>query len=154
MNSAEFDPKSRTLAGEDAILKQLTNLESSEKAALEEQDNFAFEQVEKHHMELNSTALPTLTEKIHTSIKSKKEGLVSGRIGEIMKRYNINRQDSIPEVEEDEQEAIAAYLKGSKIVRSRYEEDVFVNDHLAVWGSWYNKYLGWGDGCCHNNEKY
>lgn len=62
VNSAEFDPKSRTLEGEDEYLKQLSNLEAvGEKAALEDQDNFAVEQVEKHHMELNSTALPTLT---------------------------------------------------------------------------------------------
>lgn len=35
LNSAEFDPKSRTLQGEDDYLKQLTNLEAvGEKAIL------------------------------------------------------------------------------------------------------------------------
>jgi pre-mRNA-processing factor SLU7 len=39
------------------------------------------------------------------------------------------------------------------VAKSKYEEDVFSNDHTAVWGSWYNKYLGWGYDCCHANEK-
>jgi len=39
-------------------------------------------------------------------------------------------------------------------VKSRYEEDVLINDHLSVWGSWYNKLLGWGYLCCHSTDKY
>jgi pre-mRNA-processing factor SLU7 len=39
------------------------------------------------------------------------------------------------------------------VAKSKYEEDVFINDHTSVWGSWFNKYLGWGYGCCHSNEK-
>jgi pre-mRNA-processing factor SLU7 len=44
-------------------------------------------------------------------------------------------------------------MRGSKVIRSKYEEDVMVNDHLAVWGSWYNKYLGWGYSCCYSTQK-
>ena len=104
-------------------------------------------------MELNSNALPTLTEKIYKNVKQKKLGLNSGRLGEIMKRYGAEDQGSIPEVEEDQQEAMDSYLKSAKVVRSRYEEDIFINDHLAVWGSWYNKYLGWGYACCFSTDK-
>ena len=57
-------------------------------------------------MELNSTALPTLTEKIHKNIKNKKSGIISGKMGQIMKKYNISKTDQIPEVEENEQEAV------------------------------------------------
>lgn len=49
-------------------------------------------------MELNSTALPTLTEKIYKSVKDKRSGLHSGKMGEIMKRYDVGKQDKIPEV--------------------------------------------------------
>lgn len=88
LNSAAFDPKSRTLAGEDEYLKELSNLEAvGEKASLEEQDRFTFEQVEKHHSELSSTALPTLTEKIFKSVKQKQAGLNSGKMGEIIRKY-------------------------------------------------------------------
>jgi hypothetical protein len=52
-----------------------------EKTELSEQDRFAFEQVERHHAELNTTALPTLTEKIYRSVKQKMEGINSGKMG-------------------------------------------------------------------------
>jgi len=28
-----------------------------------------------------------------------------------------------------------------------------VNDHVSVWGSWWNPELGWGYSCCHSNNK-
>ena len=37
------------------------------------------------------------------------------------------------------------------MIKSKYEEDVFINDHTSVWGSWFNKHLGWGYHCCHSN---
>ena len=40
-----------------------------------------------------------------------------------------------------------------RVIKSKYEEDVFINDHATVWGSWYNPYLGWGYGCCHSTDK-
>ena len=46
------------------------------------------------------------------------------------------------------------YLRAKKVVKSRYEEDVFINDHLSVWGSWYSKYLGWGFACCYATDKF
>jgi len=46
-----------------------------------------------------------------------------------------------------------AYLKTKKVLRSKYEEDVLINDHISVWGSWYNRYLGWGYICCYSTDK-
>ena len=37
--------------------------------------------------------------------------------------------------------------------KSKYPEDVFINDHTSVWGSWWNENLGWGYTCCHNTIK-
>ena len=35
--------------------------------------------------------------------------------------------------------------------RSKYEEDVHVNNHLAIWGSFYDRETGrWGFACCHS----
>jgi hypothetical protein len=53
----------------------------------------------------------------------------------------------------EESEGADAYLRTKRVVKSKYEEDVFANDHTSVWGSWYNKHLGWGYDCCHANEK-
>jgi len=41
--------------------------------------------------------------------------------------------------------------RAKRVIRSKYEEDAFINDHTTVWGSWYNKHLGWGYGCCFSN---
>lgn len=50
-------------------------------------------------MELSSTALPTLTEKIYKSVKNKRLGLHSGKMGDIIKKYGASQQNAIPEVE-------------------------------------------------------
>lgn len=71
-------------------------------------------------MELNSTALPTLTEKIFKSVKQKQAGLNSGKMGQIMKRYGVEKKESIPEVEEDEHEAMENFLRAKKVVKSKY----------------------------------
>lgn len=36
--------------------------------------------------------------------------------------------------------------------RSRYEEDVIVNNHTSVWGSWWHDGI-WGYACCHQTVK-
>ncbi len=38
--------------------------------------------------------------------------------------------------------------------KSKYEEDVKINNHQSVWGSWWNPELGWGYQCCHSTEKH
>lgn len=37
--------------------------------------------------------------------------------------------------------------------KSRYEEDVYPNDHYSVWGSWWNPELGWGFACCWSTDR-
>lgn len=36
--------------------------------------------------------------------------------------------------------------------RSRYEEDVYINNHTSVWGSFWKDGM-WGYGCCHQFVK-
>lgn len=45
-------------------------------------------------------------------------------------------------------------IKGAerKIIRSKYEEDVFVNNHTTVWGSYWENFR-WGYKCCHSFVK-
>ena len=38
-------------------------------------------------------------------------------------------------------------------IKSKYEEDVHENGHQAVWGSYWNKMLGWGYKCCFSFDK-
>merc|ERR1712038_836616 len=39
-----------------------------------------------------------------------------------------------------------------KVVRSSYEEDVYINNHTSVWGSWWSS-GEWGYKCCHQLVK-
>jgi hypothetical protein len=44
-------------------------------------------------------------------------------------------------------------LKGQEKakVQSKYEEDVYINNHTSVWGSWFDRDNGkWGFACCHS----
>ncbi len=44
-------------------------------------------------------------------------------------------------------------VKGVEVkAKSRYEEDVLVNNHTAVWGSWWRDGT-WGYACCHSCVK-
>lgn len=44
-------------------------------------------------------------------------------------------------------------LKGQEQakVRSKYAEDVYINNHTSVWGSWFDRDSSkWGFACCHS----
>ena len=44
-------------------------------------------------------------------------------------------------------------IKGeASIKRSRYPEDVLINNHTSVWGSWWANGI-WGYACCHQTTK-
>lgn len=42
---------------------------------------------------------------------------------------------------------LLAYLQEISLPRSKYEEDVYINNHTSVWGSWWKDHQ-WGYKCC------
>jgi len=49
---------------------------------------------------------------------------------------------------------LSSNLIPQAVVRSKYQEDVMINNHTSVYGSWYDKRTGrWGYQCCHSLEK-
>lgn len=40
-----------------------------------------------------------------------------------------------------------AYFKEAALPKSKYEEDVYINNHTTVWGSWWKDHQ-WGYKCC------
>jgi pre-mRNA-processing factor SLU7 len=48
----------------------------------------------------------------------------------------------------------AGLIKGAprKAAKSKYPEDVFINNHTSVWGSWWSDFK-WGYACCHSFVK-
>ncbi len=44
-------------------------------------------------------------------------------------------------------------IKGVEVkAKSRFEEDVLINNHTCVWGSWWRDGT-WGFACCHSTVK-
>ena len=43
---------------------------------------------------------------------------------------------------------------GKAPTRTKYEEDIFINNHTGVFGSYYSRLRGlWGYSCCHSLMK-
>lgn len=52
-----------------------------------------------------------------------------------------------------EYDRMGRVVKGLEVkVKSRYEEDVLINNHTSVWGSWWKDGI-WGFACCHQSVK-
>ena len=53
-------------------------------------------------------------------------------------------------VEYDESGAVKGAPKAE--AKSKYAEDVYINNHTSVWGSWWANFQ-WGYACCHSTVK-
>lgn len=42
---------------------------------------------------------------------------------------------------------LVLYLQEASLPKSKYEEDVYINNHTSIWGSWWNDHQ-WGYKCC------
>ena len=113
---------------------------------------------------------------MHKQFREKKEMLKNKKMQELLSKYGGEKHLEVPEElretiraeNEDRQEmskmaAISASTKttvtaantnknfdnkGMLGVKSRYDEDNFLNGHMSVWGSYWHKVLGWGYRCC------
>jgi pre-mRNA-processing factor SLU7 len=127
------------------------------------QDRFAWDHVKKYGSELNSVAMPTLTELLHKKAQAQTTLQRGKKFEEIAKRYGganhfteriedlIASKDNY--VEYDEMGKIINHNLSQKQGKSKYPEDIYPQDHTSVWGSWWNKELGWGFACCHGTDR-
>lgn len=127
------------------------------------QDRFAWDHAKKNKSELNSVAMPTLTEMMYSKNKDRSSRMKGALHDSLTQRYGGNEHYETENIEHNygydgyqEFDTKGEMIKRleDQTVRSRYPEDEFVNDHTTVWGSRWNKTLKWGYQCCHSNEKY
>ncbi|XP_053284604.1 pre-mRNA-splicing factor SLU7 isoform X1 [Pleuronectes platessa] len=122
---------------------------------------FAWEAYERGS-EVHLQADPTKLELLHLSFKDKKEDFKEQQRDSILEKYGGQEHLDAPPRElllaqtEDyvEYSRHGAVLKGLEkaVVRSKYEEDVLINNHMCIWGSyWKDGY--WGYKCCHSMVK-
>ncbi|KAL2269410.1 hypothetical protein VTJ83DRAFT_1594 [Remersonia thermophila] len=170
-DSAKYNPKKRALVDPGAIGDKSAQLfaeesflrASGEAAEFERAQRLAWEAQERTgdtslHLQANPTAgaLKRKKEEEEREAKRrKKQELLASQYG---------AQPEVPEavravaavtesetfVEYDE----AGLIKGAprKEARSKYAEDVYINNHTSVWGSWWSDFK-WGYACCHSFVK-
>lgn len=167
LDSAKYDPKTRSMldagggpTGDDAddgFVRQ-----GDEAAEFEKAQRYAWETQErgdanKVHLQANPTAAMM-------AIKQQKEDSerkAEGRRKALLDKYGGQEQVKSPPVDTRvmASESFVEYdesggIKGAPKVKakSRYPEDLFVNNHTSVWGSWWKEFK-WGYACCHSTVK-
>ncbi|KAJ8015047.1 hypothetical protein DPEC_G00022080 [Dallia pectoralis] len=122
---------------------------------------FAWEAYEKGS-EVHLQADPTKLELLHQSFKVKKEDFKDKQKETILDKYGGEEHLNAPPRElllaqtEDyvEYSRHGAVLKGQEkaVARSKYEEDVLLQNHACIWGSYWREGC-WGFKCCHSMVK-
>ena len=107
--------------------------------------------------EIHMQAAPTEAELLHKNYKMMKEKQMSQTKGKILEKYgNAATEEGIPREilygqteREVEYDRAGRIIKGQEMAlpRSKYEEDVFINNHTSVWGSYWKDHQ-WGYKCC------
>eukprot|EP00850_Spirogloea_muscicola_P020951 SM000232S07921 [mRNA] locus=s232:4658:8755:- [translate_table: standard] len=165
INSAYYDPKTRSMRedhnpGSDANDRfymgdnqNRLNGQASEHRQLNVHAWEAFEKGQDVHLQ----AAPSQAELLHRNFKLKEESLKKKVKDSIRECYgSASSTEKLPgELLLGQTESIVEYDRAGRVVkgqdkavaRSKYEEDVYINNHTTVWGSWW-KDGQWGFRCC------
>lgn len=113
----------------------------------------AFEKGQDIHLQ----AAPSQAELLYKEFQVKKEKLKSQTKEDIVDKYgNAASEDKPPmELLMGQTEMLVEYDRAGRVIKgqekavpkSKYEEDVFINNHTSVWGSWWKDHQ-WGYKCC------
>jgi pre-mRNA-processing factor SLU7 len=169
LDSAKYDPKTRSMVDAGAIsgdkASELFAEEgflraSGDAAEFENAQRYAWEAQEQTgdttgHLQANPTAGAFYRKKAKEDAERKraeKERLLrekyGGGEGSLLEApREIAVTESEQYVEYDETGLIKGGPRNS--AKSKYAEDVFINNHTSVWGSWWNNFK-WGYACCHS----
>ncbi|KAJ4298455.1 mRNA splicing protein [Collariella sp. IMI 366227] len=168
-DSAKYNPKKRALVDGGAIADKSAQLfaeesflrASGEAAEFEKAQRYAWEEQERTgntslHLQANPTAGELLRKREgeeREAKRRKRAELLASQYGEqpavpgVLKAA-ITESETFVEYDE------AGLIKGAprKAAKSKYPEDVFINNHTSVWGSWWSDFR-WGYACCHSFVK-
>ncbi|CAM1501678.1 Fc.00g036620.m01.CDS01 [Cosmosporella sp. VM-42] len=171
LESAKYDPKTRSLVDGGATVDKAAELfaeegymrSSGEAGEFEKAQKYAWEKQEQsgdtsQHLQANPTAGEFYRKKEREEAEQKRlerEKLLMEKYGGDQKAMpsalrNMAIAESETFVEYDE----AGLIKGApkKLAKSKYAEDVYINNHTSTWGSWWSNFK-WGYACCHSFVK-
>lgn len=170
LDSAKYDPKTRSMVDmgaqpdEAAALVAEDNFmrASGDAAEFERAQRYAWESQErgdkdKQHLQAN----PTSGEYFRRKEKEEAEARTAALKKMLLEKYGGEEHNPSKQVRDmiTESDCFVEYdddgtIKGAPkmAARSKYQEDVFTNNHTSVWGSWW-KDFEWGYACCHSTMK-
>ena len=171
LESAKYDPKTRSMVDSGATQDTAAALVAEEGFMRASGDAGEFEKAQKYAWEmqekagnskLHLQANPTLGEFQRKKEREEAERKKAEKAKMLEDKYGIAsaampsslRDMALVEseryVEYDEKGAIKGAPKVVK--KSKYPEDIMINNHTSVWGSWWSDFK-WGYACCHSMTK-
>ncbi|KAK4692548.1 pre-mRNA-processing factor SLU7, partial [Lecanoromycetidae sp. Uapishka_2] len=171
LDSAKYDPKTRSMLDMGAQADQASALVAEDNFMRASGDAAEFEKAQKYAWEsqergdknkVHVQANPTSGEYFLRKEKEEREAKQEAKRKMLLEKYGSEqhlqpsqlREMAVVEneqyVEYDETGAVKGAPKAE--TRSKYPEDVLINNHTSVWGSWWSNHQ-WGYACCHSNIK-
>ncbi|XP_065875081.1 pre-mRNA-splicing factor SLU7-A-like [Euphorbia lathyris] len=165
VNSAHYDPKTRSMRED-----PLPDADPNEKFYLGDNQYrnsgqaIEFKQLNIHAWEafdkgqdIHMQAAPSQAELLYKNYQVIKDKLKTRTKDTIMEKYgNAATEEELPRElllgqseRQVEYDRAGRVIKGQETVlpKSKYEEDVYINNHTCVWGSWWKDHQ-WGYKCC------
>jgi len=170
VRSAHYDPKSRSMR-EDPTPHAApgTRTFAGDNAHRRTGDASRFNELFVHAweagsrgQEVHAQAMPSAAEALFREFKAKREALAGASRSAVLARYGNAASAEAPHegLLLGQSEAYAEYDAAGRLLRgaeraapsSRWEEDVLVNNHTTVWGSWWAG-GAWGFACCRSTVR-
>ncbi|KAM5347075.1 hypothetical protein ACJ41O_010080 [Fusarium nematophilum] len=171
LESAKYDPKTRSLVDAGATADKASSVfaeegfmrSSGDAGAFEKAQRYAWEAQEKsgdttQHLQANPTAGEFYRKKEREEEEAKRaereQALLEKYGGEQKVMPAALRSMAVTESERFVEYDEAGLVKGApkKEAKSKYAEDVYINNHTSTWGSWWSNFK-WGYACCHSFMK-
>lgn len=172
LDSAKYDPKTRTMVDQGALSDQAAKLVAEEGFMRSSGDAAEFERAQKVAWEsrekggangrMHLQANPTEGEILRRKVESQKDDEVQAKRNALLDKYGgAEHLKALPkEIAVAESESYVEYSETGKVIggkeksvaRSKYPEDVYINNHTSVFGSWWENFK-WGYACCHSFVK-
>lgn len=171
LDSAKYDPKTRSMVDSGATADQAAALvaeegfmkASGDAAEFEKATRYAWEMQErgdknKIHLQANPTSGEYFRKKEQQRAEAKRDAqrkLLLDKYGsQATSKTDTSKDVAIVEsekfVEYDEHGGVKGVIKSK--AKSQYVEDVLINNHTSVWGTWWKDFQ-WGYLCCHSTVK-
>ncbi len=170
LDSAKYDPKTRSMVDMGAQADQAAALvaednfmrASGDAAEFERAQKYAWESQErgdrnKTHLQANPTSGEYFRRKEKEETEAKRESQRKLLLQKYGGEQHLQPSSQLRELVENEKyveyDASGAIVGALKVeTRSKYPEDVLVHNHKSVWGSWWANFQ-WGYACCHSTVK-